>query len=376
MYAKMRLACAAGPWAAQPPRQNQTSGFPVLASGPSPWRPRSSQAARPRAAIGARSMSKAICKPKGKGPPLAHRERAAKAKICMGKPQPDPTRNKPAIGGKSATISQWLENLRLDQLQKATWKRGQLFVDLFSGKKSPVGRQVAQRGGAIIAFDLLIDKRFDLGNPEVERVLMGWIRKGYIWGVWLGTDCTTWSTASYSKGPGWFNSYRTQQNLWGEMVKLNQKSKAKVIEGNAHVRFSIRVLQEVTNQPLAVAGLENPAGSVMWRLPELQALATGFQHGLHQCSFRKKESRVFYSTCHYCQYGALWKKRTRFLFVGANQALAPCKICKGQMCSRTKKAHLKLGQGRLHPSSGKLLTKLATQYPTKLAARLVDCLVG
>jgi len=270
--------------------------------------------------------------------------------------------NKAAIGGDVVRVSQWLENMRLDQLQTATWKRGLLFIDLFSGKNSPVGKCVARRGGAFIAFDLLIDKRFDLGNPDVEHVLMGWIQKGWVWGVWLGTDCTTWSSASYSKGPGWFNSYRTQQNLWGEMAKLTQKSKAKVLEGNAHVKFTLRVLEEVDNQPLVVAGLENPAGSVMWRLPEFHALG--------------KRRRIFYSTCHYCQYGARWKKPTKFLFVGAAKALSPCKTCKGQVCSRTKKVHLKLGQGRLDPSSGRDLTKVAMQYPTKLAIQLVDCLAG
>ncbi len=71
--------------------------------------------------------------------------------------------------------------MRLERLQGATWKRGKLFVDLFSGVRSPVGRQVAQRGGAYIAFDVLIDERFDLGNPEVMQVLVSWMRNGWIW---------------------------------------------------------------------------------------------------------------------------------------------------------------------------------------------------
>ena len=418
MFAKLALRAAVCSQAARPPGKQQQSCYPVFGSAPSPQLHRLSQAASAQAAIGTPfglhkvanksgpyksamalppqaplavkltshstthlppttsqvkgNVTKAIHKPhftKGKGTAPAPRRKTTKAKSCKGMPQippslPDSVGNKPAIGGSSLSITQWLENMRLERLQGATWKRGKLFVDLFSGERSPVGRQVAQRGGAYIAFDVLIDERFDLGNPEAEQVLMSWMRKGWIWGVWLGTDCTTWSLASYSKGLGWFNSYRTRQNLWGEMAKLTPTAKAKVLEGNTHAQFTIRVLLQVANQPLVVAGLENPAGSVIWHLPELQALG--------------KRDRVFNSTCHYCQYGTQWKKPTRFLFVGCAQALAPCKMCKqsGQICSRTKKAHLKLGHGRCHPSSGKVLTKLATQYPPKLTVQLVDCLAG
>ena len=270
----------------------------------------------------------------------------------------------PAIGGP--TVTQWLEELRKEKLRSATWKQGQLFVDLFSGPRSPVGRQVGKRGGAYIAFDILIDERFDVTNPEVEQLLKRWIQQGLVWGVWLGTDCTTWSRASYCKGLGWFNFYRSRQNLWGELAKLSPKAKQRVLEGNQHALFSCRMLWHVLNQPLAVAGLENPAGSVIWLLPQLLALE------------RDHPSKVHKSICDYCQYGAPWKKPTTFLWVGIATALAPCKRCgtqKGHICPpRTGKEHLRLGQGRCHPTSGKKLTKLATPYPPKLAAQLVDCL--
>ena len=67
----------------------------------------------------------------------------------------------PAIGDKGPSITQWLEDMLQDKLRTAVWKKGQLFVDLASGKRSQVGRQVGKRGGAFIAFDVLIDARFD-----------------------------------------------------------------------------------------------------------------------------------------------------------------------------------------------------------------------
>ena len=176
----------------------------------------------------------------------------------------------PAIGGQ--TIAQWLEALRLSQLAASTWKKGKLCVDLFSGPRSPIGREVGNRGGAYIAFDILIDKRFDLTNPEVEKVLMAWIVQGFVWAVWLGTDCTTWSRASYSKGPGWLNSYRRKVNVWGEPSLLSAKAKEKVAQGNKHALLSLRLVEQVAGQPWVAAGMENPAGSAIWLLPEILAL--------------------------------------------------------------------------------------------------------
>ena len=260
-------------------------------------------------------------------------------------------------------VTEWLEDLRKEALKDATWKKGKLFVDLFSGQNSPLSQNVKARGGACIAFDVLIDARFDLSQPDVELTLMRWIRSGAVWAVFLGTDCTTWCTASYSKGPGWFNSYRSKTNLWGDLGALSPKAQVKLLQGNAHAKFTIRVLSAIAQQPSTAGGLENPRGSVIWKIPELQALG---QH-----------SRCYETVCHYCQYGTQWKKPTSLFFVGGQKARAPAKLCTGgKRCSRTKKPHLTLGQGRCHPSSGRLLTRLATEYPKALAAQIVECLAG
>ena len=199
----------------------------------------------------------------------------------------------PAIGGQ--TIAQWLEAERLSRLGAATWKKGKLFVDLFSGPRSPIGREVGKRGGAYIAFDILIDKRFDLTNPEVEKVLMAWIAQGFVWAVWLGTDCTTWSRASYCKGPGWLNSYRRKVNVWGEPSLLSAKAKEKVAQGNKHALLSLRLVEQVAGQPWVAAGMENPAGSAIWLLPEILALEKRYPSKIHR------------STCHYCQGLPYWQ---------------------------------------------------------------------
>ena len=230
-----------------------------------------------------------------------------------------------------------------------------------------MGRRVQKRGGAFIAFDVLIDKRFDLDDPVVEAVLQEWLGKGMVWGFWLGTDCTTWSRASWSPGGGWFNSYRNQLCLWGALEKLRPKAAERVKEGNRHVKFSLRMLEIAAKTPSIVAGMENPAGSVMWLLPEV----LGFE--------ARYPNRVFRTTCHYCQYGKPWKKPTTFLWVGGDKGLAPQKKCengKGKVCGRTGQPHSRLGGGRLQPQTGKRMTKVAEPYPPKLAEAMVCCLAG
>jgi hypothetical protein len=262
------------------------------------------------------------------------------------------------------SVKAWLHAECQRQIQTATWKHGRVFLELYAGT-GPVGKQVALRGGAVLAFDTIFDKRFDLNNPEVQGVVLSWVDSGLVWGVWLGTDCTTWSTASYSKGEGWLNSYRTKSNLWGPLDQLSPKAKQAVLEGNQHATFSLNVLKHITDQPLAVAAMENPAGSVIWRLPCM----------VH---FEKTNKRVFHTTCDYCQYGKPWRKPTKFLWVSTKRSLAPCKTCgaKKGLCSRTRKPHVKLGHGRCDPKTRKQLTKLAEPYPRPLAVKLADCLAG
>ena len=354
MYAKL-TPC---PQPSLPRHASAPSGLSARAPGPggsgSHWR--QGKSGTPR------GLQQALGN-QGRTPPTSKgRIRTPKGKVRPRRATP--SGNKPAIGGHRLPVTQWLEDQRKAALRLATWKVGLLFLDLFSGENSPVAREVKARGGAVIAFDWLIDARFDLSQSEVQQTIMRWIRQGLVWGVWLGTDCTTWSVASYSKGPGWFNSYRTKWNLWGQMASLSPLAQQKVLQGNADAKFTCMTLREIANQPLAVGGVENPSDSVIWKLPEFQAL--------------EEMGRAFSTKCDYCQYGVRWKKPTKFLFVGGKKALAPSKLCKqaGKRCSRTKKAHLKLGQGRRHPSSGALLTKLATEYPQKLAMQILDCMAG
>jgi len=243
---------------------------------------------------------------------------------------------------------------------------GKVYLALFAGT-DPIGKVFLARGEGVIRIDTQLDARLDLEQLEVQAVIFKWVRSGVVWAVWLGTYCRTWSRASYSLGPGWINSYRTKAQPWGDLAKLSPKAKALVLAGNEHARFSIKVLELAANRGNIMAGMENPSGSGIWRLPQVQALP------------ERMPCQVFLATCDYCQYGVRWKKPTTILWVGVKQAMAPTKRCvlsPGACCSRTGKCHRKLGQGRRDPKTGKPMTQLAEPYPPQLAKAFADCLAG
>ena len=69
-----------------------------------------------------------------------------------------------------------------------------VFLDLFAGT-SPVGKHLASKGYAVIAFDIARGKTYDLSSPTVVRTICGWMRAGLVWAVWCATPCTTTSQA-------------------------------------------------------------------------------------------------------------------------------------------------------------------------------------
>jgi len=273
------------------------------------------------------------------------------------------------VGGLAALpeeVADFLGSLLRGALGSSSGRPGKVFLSLFAGT-DPIGKVFLARGEGVIRFDTQLDARLNLEHLEVQETIFKWMRSGVIWAVWLGTYCRTWSRASFSLGVGWLNSYRTNTHPWGDLDKLSPKAKGLVLSGNQHLRFSLKVLEQAARQGNIVAGMENPMGSVMWRLPQVKALP------------ERMPGRVFPATCDYCQYGVRWKKPTTVLWVGVEGAMAPTKRCvmgRGGRCSRTGRCHIKLGQGRLDPKTGKPMTQVAEPYPPPLAKAFANCMAG
>ena len=262
-------------------------------------------------------------------------------------------------------VGDFLSSLLQGALGSSHGRPGKVYLALFAGT-DPVGKVFQARGEGVIRFDIKLDARLNLEHLEVQAMIFKWMRSGVIWAIWLGTHCRTWSRASFSLGQGWLNSYRTKSHPWGNLDSLSPAGKRLVLAGNEHVRFSLKVLEQAASQGNIVAGMENPMLSVMWLLPQVRALPERMPH------------QAFCETCHYCQYGTRWKKPTTILWVGVKRAMAPTKRCimHGARCSRTGRCHLKLGQGRLDPKTGKPMTQIAEPYPPRLAKAFADCMAG
>ena len=100
--------------------------------------------------------------------------------------------------------------------------------------------------------------------------------------------------------------------------------------------------------------LENPAQSMMWKVPRLRKLCDV------PCS------RLF--VCDFCQFGSRWRKRTHiqsWYSQDCNELNFTCSG-RGGKCNATGKFHIVLkGQDRI---SKQLWTHLAQPYPPKFAA--------
>ncbi len=270
------------------------------------------------------------------------------------------------LGALPQEVADFLDSLLQGALGSSHGRPGKVFLALFAGT-DPVGKVFLARDEGVIRFDTQLDARLNLEHLEVQVMIFKWMRSGVVWAIWLGTYCRTWSRASFSLGLGWLNSYRTTAHPWGDLDKLSPEAKGLVLSGNEHVRFSIKVLEQAASQGNIVAGMENPMGSVIWRLPQVKALP------------ERMPRQVFLATCDYCQYGVRWKKPTTILWVGVKRAMAPTKRCvmrPGARCSRTGRCHIKLGQGRLDPKTGKPTTQVAEPYPPRLAKAFANCMAG
>ena len=170
-----------------------------------------------------------------------------------------------------------------------------------------------------------------IGGQSSTRRLGANLARGARWGGrWPSAAGPTLAGAgamdSAWLGVGLVQLLPQRADFLGWLGKLATEAKQTKSDWNEHARFPLWVLGAFANQPLAAAGMENPARSVIWLLLEL--LASG------------------------------------------------CKPQERRSCPRAGRARCHLGQGRKDPAPRKAVTKVAEPYPPKLAAALVDGLAG
>ena len=233
--------------------------------------------------------------------------------------------------------------------------RRSIFLELFSGSgrvsKALKARHVSRL--SVCEIDIKLDPLHDLCKKSLQSFILWLIHCDKIAGVWLGTPCTSWSRARRNDGRG-PPPLRSNEALWG-LPGLSDQDQERVREGNALARFSLRVF-DICHRFGIPVGLENPATSRLWLVPQMQRLLD--------------QPNVQLSVTDYCQDGMAWRKRTKVLSTHVDFRSVP-RLCMGKhgFCSRTHHKHVQLSG-----TCGKgFLTRVAQPYPRNFCRRVATC---
>ena len=194
----------------------------------------------------------------------------------------------------------------------------------------------------------------------VHQRILGWISSGVVAGVFLGTQCSSWSRARRGPlGSSW-GPVRSNDFILG-IPGISVADTLKVRIGNQQAKYTSQIIQTCIHNHIPCM-LENPQTSMLWAYPALAQLCNldvGQEHVLHQCC-----------------YGTRWRKATRVQAWLCGHVLNLDRKCQGRkgICSITNKPHIVLsGSSKVH---GVLWTSLAQKYPGALGRRLATILVN
>ena len=231
-----------------------------------------------------------------------------------------------------------LLNDELRQAQEEAACSG-IFLELFAGT-GVLGRHLQKVARCPrISFDLAQGAQYDLTAAVVMEVVLSWLRRGLVQGVWLAPPCATWSVARYP-------ALRSRTHLLGKPEAMGDSSNRQaVMLGNATMRAAQRVAEECLRLGISCI-IENPRSSHAWALRRWRLLAG------------KRDVQCVVTD--FCAYGTPWRKRTQLMCIHVDNAATLGNLCCGRhgLCSFSGRPHVQLRGGQR--------TRVAEQYPARL----------
>ena len=138
-----------------------------------------------------------------------------------------------------------------------------VFLEDFSGS-GHLAKAVHALGYVVLCWDISMGASYDLTNKCNRQLIQGWVLSGQVWGVHMGTPCSSFSRARRGKPP----PLRDRLHIMG-LPNLSDKDQVRVQIVNLLMRFSFKLLLTCRQQGIP-ATIENPATSMLWWTPQAQ----------------------------------------------------------------------------------------------------------
>ena len=239
-------------------------------------------------------------------------------------------------------------------MSRARLRRRQVFLDLYGGTGG-VTASLRRAGFGVLTFDLDLGAEFDLADPTVVNLIIGWLDSGVVLGIMLAPPCGSWSRALTM----WGHAVRSREKIYGLDGLAPHRDLIRLL-GNITMRSAYKIARRAVGGNIPVV-LEQPCGSLMLETPEHKRLAK-------HASFR-------HIHLDQCQFGARWRKRTALCFWNTVSPDVVDVRCQGHggLCDQTHKYHIHL-QGKA--PGGRNWTSIAQHYPKRLCNAIGRLLVS
>ena len=170
-------------------------------------------------------------------------------------------------------------------------------------------------------YDINRGMAYDLTDNKVLRRLERDALNGRIVAAMFATPCTSWSIARNRT-----NVIRSRAEPWGvrhPAKPLSEKDKLSLDLGNKTMRSTLRLLKLSTRLNIPWALLENPFSSNMWHVPALRRYSDS---GVARLAYVDQ-----------CAWGRAWRKRTRILIFGCDDADVSAISALGTECALSQR---------------------------------------
>ena len=211
-------------------------------------------------------------------------------------------------------------------------RRGErrVFLEVFAGS-GRLSQDLRRRGHGVVSLDLAASESHDLLRTAVFDEIKGWILAGFVWGIFLGTPCGTFSRARRGRAGGWPEPLRDETHPRG-LPDLPGEDRRRVNLANL-IADRAFVLYRIAAERGLLAVEENPAASWLWSFMQRKVFET--------------KPEVFDVMLDHSAFGTPYRARTRFRFshCGRPPELQDLR-CKGRgTCDFSEKPHVHLARG-------------------------------